>query len=473
MDHPSGTPPATPQAQLGRGSTVAVVVANMIGTGIFTTSGFIIQEVHSPWLLLLGWLLGGFFALTGALCYGELGARFPRAGGEYVFLRASLGEAAGFLAGWISLLVGFSAPIAAAAVACAAYLLAGSPWHDGGWVLHLQGWPVLHLTPATLIATCLILIFSLVHSHSLTLGSRLQNVLTVFKVALVLLFIGAALVAGRGSWDHLGPWPGGGAVFSGRFASALIFISFAYSGWNAAAYLGEEIARPRRTIPLALISGTLLVAGLYLGLNLVFVYALPPAAMAGVLEVGEKAAVALFGPTVSQVFAKAIALGLLSLISVMILTGPRVYLAMARDGLFFPALARLSGPHHTPRAAILLQAGLAVLMVLTATFEKLLLFIGVTLSVFALLTVVGLFRLRRRHPDSPGYRTIGYPWTPLVFSVGQLWIIGYFVGQNPVVAAASLGAVLLGLLLYAVFKRQAAAPKLPATCLSGQKSADG
>lgn len=451
MKPPAG-PPTTSRSQLGRGSTLAVVVANMIGTGIFTTSGFIMQEVHSPWLLLLGWLVGGFFALTGALCYGELGARFPRAGGEYVFLRASFGEAAGFLAGWISLLVGFSAPIAAAAVACAAYLLAGSPLSDGGWVLHCRGWPVLHLTPKTLIATLLILGFSLIHSHSLALGSRLQNILTVFKVALVLLFIGATLAAGRGSWDHLGPWPGGGAVFSGRFASALIFISFAYSGWNAAAYLGEEIARPRRTIPLALISGTLLVAGLYLGLNLVFVYALPPAAMAGVLEVGEKAAVALFGPTVSQVFAKAIALGLLSLISVMILTGPRVYLAMARDGLFFPALARLSGPHHTPRAAILLQAGLAIFLVLTATFEKLLLFIGVTLSVFALLTVLGLFRLRRWHPDSPGYRTIGYPWTPLVFSAGQLWIIGYFCQANPWVALTSGLSILVGLGFWWLFK---------------------
>lgn len=459
----AGVPKAAlPRHRLAAGSATAVVVANMIGTGVFTTAGFIIRDMGSPWLLLLAWLLGGLFALTGALCYGELGVRYPRAGGEYVFLRASFGEAAGFLAGWISLLVGFSAPIAAAAVACGAYLLAGTSWNSGGWVLHLQGWPVLHLTPVNLVATLLILGFSWVHSHSLALGSRLQNLLTLFKVALIVVFIGAALLTGRGSWTHLGPWPGVTTIFSGSFASSLIFISFAYSGWNAAAYLGEEIDRPQRTLPLALIGGTLLVTGLYLGLNLVFVYALPPAAMAGVLEVGEKAALALFGSVLSQVMAKAIALGLLSLISVMILTGPRVYLAMARDGLFFPAVARLSGPHHTPRAAILLQAGLAILLVLTATFEKLLLFIGVTLSVFSLLTVVGLLRLRSRQPPSPGYRTPGYPLTPLLFIAGQLYVIGYFIAQNPLVAAASLGAILIGLFLYLLFRARFLAPGIAA-----------
>jgi len=453
-------PPVTPRRphRLSLFSAVILVVANMVGTGIFTTSGFIIQELPNPWAMLACWAVGGLFALAGALCYGELGARYPRAGGEYVFLRESFGEAPAFLAGWISLLVGFSAPIAAAAMACAAYFLAGAGVHpDFTAVYKIQGLTVLTLSPVTLLASGIILIFSFIHRHSLFLGSRVQNLLTLFKVALILTLVIWGLGWGAGSTAHFGSLPPARVYFSGSFATSLIFITFAYSGWNAAAYMGGEIRRPTRNIPLALALGALLVAALYLLLNITFIYALSPREMSGVLEVGEKAALALFGPGVSRIFAGAIALSLLSLISAMMMTGPRVYQAMAGDGLFFPAFSRLRGGSGPPGNAILLQAGLALVMALTASFENLLIFIGFTLSLFALITVAGLMVLRRRHPapDLP-YKTLGYPLTPLLFMAGSLWIILFSLLNKPLSSLAGLAAILSGAVLYLFFKRRSA-----------------
>jgi APA family basic amino acid/polyamine antiporter len=443
--------------QFGLFSAVILVVANMVGTGIFTTSGFILQELQNPWAMLGCWAVGGLFALSGALCYGELGARFPLAGGEYVFLRESFGELPAFLSGWVSLLVGFSAPIAAGSMAFAVYFLTSWPGSQGiglAWKIH--GVTVLTLSPVTLLASGVIVAFSLVHSHSLFLGSRVQNGLTLFKVALILALVCLGLGWGQGSTAHFGVAPPVSIWFSGRFATSLIFITFAYSGWNAAAYLGSEISRPTRNIPLALLGGTLLVTILYLLLNVTFLYGLSPQEMSGVLPVGEKAALALFGPRISKWFSGAIALSLLSLISAMMLTGPRVYLAMAQDGLFFPGLSTLNGRHATPGYAIRLQAGLALFMVLTASFENLLIFIGFTLSLFSLLTVGGLIVLKRRTPaPALPYKTIGYPFTAVFFILCNLWIIIYSLIDKPLVSLTGLAAVLAGAVFFYFFKTRA------------------
>jgi len=449
-----------PQDKMGPFSATVLVVANMVGTGIFTTSGFIIQELGNPWAMLGCWALGGLFALAGALCYGELGARYPRAGGEYVFLRESFGELAGFLSGWISLLVGFSAPIAAASVAFAAYFwagLGGPPGPGVAWTV--GGITVLTLSPVTLVAGGVIVVFALVHRHSLSLGCRVQNLLTLFKITLILGFIFLGLMWGQGSLAHFGEAPSPRLFLSGSFATSLIYITFAYSGWNAAAYMGSEISRPTRNIPLALMAGTLLVVILYLLLNVTYIYGLSPREMSGVLEVGEKTALNLFGPRVSRVFSQAIALSLLSLISAMLMTGPRVYLAMAQDGLFFSGVSKRGATRGTPGNAILLQAVLALVMVVTTSFENLLLFIGFTLSLFASLTVAGLMVLRRRRPDAPvAYTTVGYPLTPLFFILCNLWIVLHALFSKPLVALVGLAAILVGLLLYGWFKRAAARP---------------
>jgi APA family basic amino acid/polyamine antiporter len=454
--------PAAPchHQRLGLFSATILVVANMVGTGIFTTSGFVIQGLGNPWAMLGCWVVGGLFALTGALCYGELGARFPRAGGEYVFLRESFGELPAFLSGWVSLLVGFSAPIAAGSMAFAVYFLAGWPGlQEMGLVWKIQGVTVLTLAPVTLLASGVIVAFSLVHSHSLFLGSRVQNALTLFKIALIMAFVILGLAWGRGSPAHFEAAPPLGVFFSGQFATSLVFITFAYSGWNAAAYMGGEISRPTRNIPLALLGGTLLVTVLYLLLNLTFIYGLSAQEMSGVLAVGEKAAVALFGVHVSRVFSGAIALSLLSLVSAMMMTGPRVYQAMAKDGLFFPGISRLKGGSATPGNAIRLQAGLALIIVLTASFENLLVFIGFTLSLFSLLAVAGLMVLKRRNP-SPDllYKTWGYPFTAVLFILGNLWIILFSIINRPAVSLTGLAAILSGAVFYFFFKRRAKSP---------------
>ena len=240
-------------------SATILVIANMIGTGIFTTSGFIIKELGNPNSMLLCWLFGGIFALCGALCYGELGAMFPHPGGEYVFLRESFGKSMAFLSGWISLVVGFSAPIAAASVAFASYFFKAAPLSVGkGAIFSVSGVKLLTFSPVTLLAIAIIVIFSLIHYHSLFLGSRVQNGLTLFKIAFIVLFVISGFWFGKGTGEHFFTGLDIGSILSDKFAVSLIFISFAYSGWNAAAYLGGEIKDPSLNIPLALFNGTLM-----------------------------------------------------------------------------------------------------------------------------------------------------------------------------------------------------------------------
>lgn len=437
--------------EIGLLSATVLVVANMVGSGIFTTSGFIISELGNPQSLLLCWLLGGIFALAGALCYGELGAMLPEAGGEYAYLYRAFGPFPAFISGWISLIVGFSAPIAAAAIAFATYFLGA-----GSSIVPIAGGETTLLTfsSTTLLACATVIVFSLIHYHSLKLGAGIQNLLTLIKVLFIVAFIGAGLIWGGGDFAHLSQpldsAPGGAA----SFAVALIFISFAYSGWNAAAYLGGEIRNPGRNLPLSLMIGTALVVVLYMLLNLVYVYALPASAMVGTLEVGTAAAVALFGAGTGKVFGIAIAIGLLSVLSAMIMAGPRVYYAMARDGLFFRRFGTVSATRNTPTAAILFQAAVAIGMILCAAYDTLLIYIGFTLSLIAVLTVAALFYFRWRQPQMERpYRTLGYPLTPLLFIAGNLWIIGYTLFSRPIVCLAGLTTIGIGGLLYLLFQK--------------------
>ena len=439
--------------EIGLYSAIAIVVANMVGTGIFTTSGFILQEVGSASALILAWIIGGIFALCGALCYGELGARYPQAGGEYVYLREAYGKPLAFLSGWISLIVGFSAPIAAAAIAFATYLLravgasAGTPR-----VIDLFGVPVATFSLPTLIAVAVVLVLSSLHVHSLRVGSQVQNLLTLFKIALVVGFIAAGFASSQGSIAHFTSDFSFPSLLDGKFAVALIFISFAYSGWNAAAYLGGEIKRPSRNIPLAMLAGTLMVTALYLLLNLVYVYALAPNKMEGVLEVAAVAGARLFGPGIGSWFNGAISFGLLSVLSAMILAGPRVYYAMSRDGIFFPLFGKISDARQTPAPAIGLQAAIAIVMIVSASYDKLLIYIGFTLSLFAMLTVFGLILLRRRFPETvPAYRTWGYPLTPLMFIIGNLWIIYFSIKSRSAPVVWGLATIAAGLAVYLYF----------------------
>jgi len=426
------------QRRLGLVTAILLVVASMVGTGVFTTTGFLVRDVHSLPAVLAAWLVGGLFALCGALSYAELVAALPRNGGEYQLLGRVFHPAVGFVAGWISLVVGFSAPIAASALACGSYAQAVVPR--------------LH---ATVVALVLVTALSLLHAAHVTVGSGVQNAFALAKVALIVAFVlGGVTLVFPGHLSGDGARPALEAMLSPAFAVGLVFISFAYSGWNGAAYLAGEVRDPARTLPLALVGGTALVTLLYLGLNAVFLAATPAADLAGVVEVGHVAALRIFGADTGVLFSAGIALLLVSSVSAMIMAGPRVYQAMGEDHPRLGFLARRTS-HGGPAAAVALQGVVAVVMVLTATFETLLAYIGFTLALSAGLTVVGVMVLRRREPelDRP-CRTWGYPVTPLGFVALCLWMSAHALWQRPVAALAGLATIASGWVLYALIRKR-------------------
>lgn len=420
------------ERKLGAGTAVLLVIASMVGTGIFTTSGLLVGELRSTPAVLLVWLIGGLLALCGALSYAELTAALPRNGGEYRLLSRIYHPSVGFAAGWVSLVVGFSAPLAAGALAFGLYLQAVLPGVD----------PTVAAVGLTLGLTAL-------HAVHVTFGSSLHNLFTAANIGLVLVFVvGGAFAGSPGAAFSGGSLPLQDAVFSPAFAVALVFVSFAYSGWNGAAYLAGEVRNPARSLPRALVAGTALVVLLYVGLNIVFLSAAPPGELSGVVEIGHLAARRLFGEQAGAVLTGAIALALVSSGSAMMMAGPRVYHAMGED------YARLSFLRYRtrrggPALAVVLQGTAALVMVLTSSFDALLTYLGITLSLSAGLTVAGVLVLRVREPElARPYRTWGYPLTPLLFLGLSSWMIVHAVSQRPVVALAGAATVVSGLLLY-------------------------
>lgn len=412
-----------------------LVVATMIGTGVFTTSGFLLRDLGSEPAVLLAWLVGGLASGCGALAYAELVAALPHNGGEYQLLKRIYHPAIGFIAGFTSLVVGFAAPIAASALAFGEYLnlALGS-----------------ELLPASVTGALLILGASIQHALRLETGSRFQDLLTLLKILLILLFILGGLWSG--SPQRLlgdGDPPVAQTVLSPAFAVGLIYISYAYSGWNAAAYVAGEVQDPGRWLPVALLAGTSIVTLLYLGVNAVFLAAAPAEELAAANEgVGHVAASALFGETGGRWLSGLIALGLVSTVGALIMAGPRVYEAMGYD---YPAIAVLARRRQGrgPVFALALQSGLALLMLLTSTFELLVSYAGLTLSFFTALTVAGVFVLRRREPDlERPYRTWGHPFTTLAFILLMAWMILHAIHERPWVVVSGAATIGFGWLTY-------------------------
>ncbi len=431
----------------------ALVVANMIGTGIFTTTGFLAGDLGRPSLLIGIWAVGGLIAVAGCLCYSEMGVNLPESGGEYIFLREAWGPLWGFLSGWISFFAGFSAPIAAAALAFSEYFshffpafsIAGPAANSGAG----QGW--FHPGPGQWLAVGIVLVFSAINVAGLRPAARLQNLLTAVKLGVLALFLIMAVAVGQGSAAHFSQAAARTSSHSlpAQFAVSLVFVMFAYSGWNAATYVSGEIKNPGRTIPASLVAGTLTVAGLYLLLNAAFVFALPLESMKGVVAIGEASAGALFGLRGGNLFSAIMSVGLLSTVSAMVIAGPRVYFAMAVDGCFFRTAARIHPRWGTPMFAIVFQALAIVLMILSGTFESLVYYIGFALIFFAALAVAGLVRLRRR----AGWRTLavvnwGYPLAPAVFLVASAWMLSYTASMRPKESGLGLLTIVLGAVLY-------------------------
>jgi APA family basic amino acid/polyamine antiporter len=450
--------------RLALGSATALVISNMIGTGIFTTTGFLAGNLGRPFWVLAVWIGGGIVAVAGCLVYAELAVNLPRSGGEYVYLREAWGPGWGFLSGWVSFFAGFSAPIAAAALAFSAYLAYFFPsLAPGGTQAASAG---LHLRGGELLAVAVIAAFGLVNIMGLSLAARLQNALTILKLAVLAGFVSLAVFTGKGAWSHFSLETPRVSThpLAVEFALSLTFVMFAYSGWNAATYMTEEIQRPERTLPQALVAGTVIVAIVYIACNLVFIYALPLASLRGVVAVGSRVAYALFGNRGGDVFSAMMAAALLSCVSAMVMAGPRVYYAMAQDGCFFSSAASVDPRHSTPARAILAQTVAAAVMVITGTFEALIYYVGFMLVLFAALATAGAFRLRHR----PGWRRLpatsfAWPLVPGIFIAASSGMLLSTVRLRPHESLLGIITVAGGAVLYrAKFRKQillrAAAP---------------
>jgi APA family basic amino acid/polyamine antiporter len=425
--------------QLGLFSATAIVVSNMIGTGVFTMTGFIAGNLGSPFWLVGVWFVGAVLALAGALCYSELGINFPRSGGEYVYLTEAFGPIWGFLTGWVSFFAGFSAPIAAGALAIVEYLGYFFPG-----LAPQAGAP----SPGGLVVACLIVgIFTLLNVVGLLHVARLQNVLTTIKVLVIVAFIVLGVAMGSGNWGNFAAAPAAppSRALPIQILLSLVLVYFSYSGWNAATYVAEEIHEPRRTLPRALLIGTVLVAVIYGALNVVFVYALPLDKIQGVVRVGAQAAQSLFGPAVAGLFSGLMAFSLLSTVNAMTIIGPRVYYAMAGDGAFLRIAQRVHPRFRTPHIAILAQGLCCCLMIIFGTFRSLVGYVGFTLWVFTMMAVLGLFRLRRR-PDWQRLPAANFlfPLIPAVYVAASGWALVNSVLYQPKESAWGLLTVILG-----------------------------
>ncbi len=400
----------------------------MVGTGVFTTTGFLIRDLMSGPAVLGVWVLGGVAALSGALCYAELAAALPRNGADYQLLTRIYHPALGFVAGWVSLIVGFAAPVAAAALAFGSYLRPVAPWVD-----------------PQAAGVVLVVVMSLIHARDVDRASDAQNLLTVPKIVLIGLFAVLGLSFGSpGNVTWVAEGGGGGTAF----AVGLVYVFYAYSGWNGAAYVAGEVKDPATNLPRALIVGTLLVTALYVGINAAFLAAAPPHELAGVVEVGAVAATHLFGAVGGKIVSATVALGLISAVGAMVMAGPRIYAEMGGDYAKLGVLARRS-EGGGPVAAVALQGVLSVAMMLVADIEAIFAYVGVTLSFVSGLTVLGVIVLRRTEPalERP-YRTLGYPLTPLLFLALTAWMIVFSVKGAPMVALSGVATLVSGLVLY-------------------------
>lgn len=419
--------------KIGWVTATALVIANMIGTGAFTSLGFQLQQTSNTWSILIIWTLGGIIALSGAFSYAELGAYFKRSGGEYHYLSELFHPLVGYLSGWVSLTVGFAAPIALAAMAMSNYLEA------------LIG------MDTRIFATLVIGTITLVHTFNIRYSSIFQNYATLFKVLIILIFIIAGFIFS--SSDHAFDWSDSWQLelLSPAFAVSLIFVTYSYTGWNAAVYILDEIRDIRRNLPRALISGTLVVLVLYVLLQLVFLKHGSLVQLQGEVEVGSVAAINLFGNTGGYIVSIAIAIFLVSSISAMIWVGPRVTHVMSEDYRLWRLLISRN-KQNIPVRAIWFQSGLSLVMIWTGTFEQVLIYCGFILLLFSALAVSGTFVMRVKRLKLP-YRNPTHPWLPAIFLIASAWILVFLIGEKPMESLLGLFNLVLGLLTFYISKK--------------------
>lgn len=437
--------------KLGLFPVTNIVVANMVGAGIFTTSGLLMNDLLNPVLMIALWMVGGVIALCGALSYGELGAAMPRAGGEYLYLSRLYHPAFGFLSGWMSLFAGFSAPIAASAIGFTEYLTRAFP--------ELLGAGEHTVMIKKLLAMSVIAVFTVIHMRGIEVGAKVQNYLTVLKVALIVGLVVFGFSIGSGNTAHFSQ----GASFTFNLSGwktiglSLMWIMFAYSGWNASAYIGSEIKNPAKNLPRSLFLGTGIVMLLYLAINLFYVYAVSPDAMKGVISIGGLAAGNLFGKGFENVLSLLISFALFSSLSAYVILGPRVYYSMASDGYFFKFASNVHPRYGVPSQSVLLQGILAAAMVMLGTFDQVLTYLGFSLGVFPIFAVIGVFKLRRS--GKLPYRMPGYPVVPVFYVLVSVAILILGFSVRPVESSIAILTLLTGIPVFFIFKKRGASHK--------------
>jgi basic amino acid/polyamine antiporter, APA family len=436
--------PNRDERAIGLSTATAVVAANMIGTGVFTSLGFQLLSLETGFAILALWLVGGLAALCGALCYGELSGAMPRSGGEYYLLSRIYHPAVGFLSGWVSVVVGFSAPIAAAAMAMGVYLTRVLV-QTGVVAAGSQSFAV------TVVAITGVTLVSIVHLFDVKIVSRFQVAFTTLKVSLILMLIVAGFALAAPQAVSFAPTRAAiESVLTPAFAASLVYVMYAYSGWNAAIYVASDVKRPGRFLPLSLIFGTVLVILLYAPLNAVFLYAAPISELKGQLDVGYIAANHIFGGTGGLIMGLLISTGLISAISSMVWAGPRVTQVMGEDVRLLRVLS-VKNANGVPHLSLGFQYLLVVGLIITSTFDAIVNYIGFILSLSAFMTVAGVFLLRFREPRLPRpYRVWGYPVTPLIFLAVTGWMMFFVVRQRPMVLVAGAATLAVGLVLYLV-----------------------
>jgi len=421
--------------QFSKTAAVSIVVANMIGTGVFTSLGFQLVDIKSPFVLMMLWLVGGIAALCGALTYAELGANLPRSGGEYNFLSRIYHPSIGFISGWISATVGFAAPIALAAMTFGAYLAASV---DG-------------VSPV-ISASILVIVLTVMHCFSRKASGRAQVFLTGIKLILILVFCSSvALLTSNPEPINLMPVSSDvELMFGGAFAVSLIYVNYAYTGWNAATYIINELENPQKSLPVVLVGGTVLVMVIYLALNFIFLYAAPMSDMEGKIEIGVIVAEHAFGDTGGTAMGIVLATLLISTVSAMVMAGPRVLQVIGEDFALFHFLSR-KNKNGVPAVAIICLGILSVIFILTSSFESILVFSGFILGVNTFFAVLGVFIIRLRKMNIEGaYRTFGYPLTPIIFLTITSWTLVYILINRPQEGWAGIGIIAVGAIMYFV-----------------------
>ena len=417
-------------------TALSVVIANMIGTGVFTSLGFQLNDISDFAAIIALWTIGGVIALFGAFSYSELGAALPRSGGEYNFLSEIYHPSVGFLSGWISATIGFAAPIAAAALALGFYFSNVIPGFS-----------------PQLIGGSVIILITVVQSINYAIGGGFQTVATALKVLLIIIFIIFGLLCACNT--HISVLPTAQTykdVFSGSFAVSLVYVSFAYSGWNASSYIAGEMDNPKRNIPLSILVGTLIVMLLYIMLNYVFLRTAPIETMKGQADVAAVSARYIFGDNGARLISLIISILLVSTISSMVIVGPRVIQMIGEDYSVLKILSKKNS-NGIPVIAICSQSVIALILLYTSSFKMIITYISFTLSLFTTLTVLGVFILRYQQPNlERPYKTWGYPVTPAIFLILNCWFLYFvFIGE-PKAAMIGLGIVALGLVVYFIAK---------------------